>query len=425
MPFIHDRPECNQTVMSGYRAARMPTRRALALVVAFVVATSPVAVARAAWADAVSDKQQQVDRILARIDALGDQANRLNEQRNGAELQLQQAQAQLADAQQRLADLDTDTAGLQDDLKRFLVASYVVEGDDSGLAGLLDPAAAASSAARAGYTAALSGARGDVIESYQAAIQAQAQQRSQQATLTNRIQDATAQLARTQQQIDAVLGQQKSELAKAKGDLAAAVVAEQKRRAEEQARKDREEAAAAAARLAAQQAAADAARQSAAARLATPAPRTGAAPSGGGGAGAGGGGGGGGADGGGGAVPAPPVIAAASPRAAVAVRAALSQLGVPYAFATMEPGVSFDCSGLTKWAWGQAGVGMDHFTGSQLEEFPRVPLDQLLPGDLVFPDAGHVGIYIGNGQMVHAPRTGDVVKISNVVGRIWAAVRPG
>jgi cell wall-associated NlpC family hydrolase len=90
----------------------------------------------------------------------------------------------------------------------------------------------------------------------------------------------------------------------------------------------------------------------------------------------------------------------------------------------MSPGVSFDCSGLTKWAWSQAGVGMSHFTGSQIDEFPAVPLSQVLPGDLVFPGEGHVGIYIGNGQMVHAPRTGDVVKISPV-GELWAAVRPG
>jgi cell wall-associated NlpC family hydrolase len=378
-------------------------RAALRLIVA-LAAVAAILVPARAEAQSVGQAEAQVARILARIDQLGDQANRLNEQRNGTRLQLEQAQAELADAQQQLADLDRATEGLQSELRTFLVRSYVAGGDTTGLGGLLDPAAATASAARAGYAQALTGASSDAIENYQAAVRAQAQRRSEQAAITNRIADATTRLGQTQAQIEALLEAQRTELDKAKGDLAAAVAAEQKRRAEEAARRSREEAAAAAARLAAQQqAAADAARQQAAARVvvAGPAsPGTTRAP-----------------------VPVPSVPAA-SPRAAVAVRAALSQLGVPYVFASMEPGVSFDCSGLTKWAWSQAGVGMSHFTGSQLQQFPAVAAEQVLPGDLVFPDEGHVGIYLGNGQMIHAPRTGDVVKISPI-GRIWAAVRPG
>jgi cell wall-associated NlpC family hydrolase len=111
----------------------------------------------------------------------------------------------------------------------------------------------------------------------------------------------------------------------------------------------------------------------------------------------------------------------------VAVQAALSQLGVRYVFNTARPGVAFDCSGLTMWAWAQAGVSMDHYSYAQARQFPSVPVSDLQPGDLVFPGSlGHVGIYIGNGRYVHAPRTGDVVKVSTMnPARIVKAVRPG
>jgi cell wall-associated NlpC family hydrolase len=120
-------------------------------------------------------------------------------------------------------------------------------------------------------------------------------------------------------------------------------------------------------------------------------------------------------------------VPATSPGAATAVRAALSQLGVSYRFAAASPGVAFDCSGLTMWAWAQAGVSLPHFAVAQYAMLPHVSRDNLQPGDLVFfySDLHHVGIYIGNGQFVHAPRTGDVVKISPLAGRNFVgAARP-
>jgi cell wall-associated NlpC family hydrolase len=65
-------------------------------------------------------------------------------------------------------------------------------------------------------------------------------------------------------------------------------------------------------------------------------------------------------------------------------------------------------------AWRAAGVSMAHYSGSQAASFPKVGWDQLQPGDIVvfYADLHHVGLYIGGGQMIHAPRTGDVVKIA-------------
>jgi cell wall-associated NlpC family hydrolase len=98
------------------------------------------------------------------------------------------------------------------------------------------------------------------------------------------------------------------------------------------------------------------------------------------------------------------------------VAAALSQLGVPYQYATASPGVSFDCSGLTAWAWSQAGVSLPHQSRSQYAVLPHVSQGEAQPGDLVFyyNPIGHVGMYIGNGQMVHATHPGDVVKVAVV-----------
>lgn len=123
--------------------------------------------------------------------------------------------------------------------------------------------------------------------------------------------------------------------------------------------------------------------------------------------------------------PAPPPP---SSKAGVAVNAAMGQQGVPYRFAAEEPGVAFDCSGLTKYAWGRAGVYLPHQSRAQYASTPRVPKDAVQPGDLIFyySPIGHVGIYVGGGAMIHAPRTGDVVKVSNVNwGKVVGVSRPG
>lgn len=129
------------------------------------------------------------------------------------------------------------------------------------------------------------------------------------------------------------------------------------------------------------------------------------------------------------ATPAPaPQIPAASSRAGTAVNAAMTQLGVPWVFARSDPGVAFDCSGLTMWAWGTAGVSMAHQSRAQAASFPSVPSSQAKPGDLIFyySPISHVGMYIGGGQMVHAPNSGSVVNVTTVNwGKVVTVARPG
>jgi cell wall-associated NlpC family hydrolase len=102
-----------------------------------------------------------------------------------------------------------------------------------------------------------------------------------------------------------------------------------------------------------------------------------------------------------------------SGKAAIAVAAARGMLGVPYRAFQASPQTGFDCSGLTMWAWAQAGVHIPHQSGQQYATLPHVPLDQAQPGDLVFfySPISHVGIYIGNGQMIDSPHTGAVVRV--------------
>lgn len=106
---------------------------------------------------------------------------------------------------------------------------------------------------------------------------------------------------------------------------------------------------------------------------------------------------------------------APNPRAQIAVNFAMAQLGKPYVYGAAGPR-AFDCSGLTMAAWAAAGVSMSHSSSDQYYDFPHVSESQLQPGDLIiwYSTLHHVGIYIGNGKMIHAPHTGAVVEVGNV-----------
>jgi cell wall-associated NlpC family hydrolase len=117
-----------------------------------------------------------------------------------------------------------------------------------------------------------------------------------------------------------------------------------------------------------------------------------------------------------------------------AVAIAYRFLGVPYVWGGSTP-AGFDCSGLTMYVYAQLGIKLGHYTGFQYYAGLRVSRDQLQPGDLLFFHANsagvpqHEGMYIGNGQFIHAPHTGDVVKVSSLFDTRYAlayvgAVRP-
>jgi cell wall-associated NlpC family hydrolase len=124
-------------------------------------------------------------------------------------------------------------------------------------------------------------------------------------------------------------------------------------------------------------------------------------------------------------VPAPvpsPVPAGGHPEAAAI---AARYLGVPYRWGGASP-AGFDCSGFVLYVYAQLGISLPHYTVAQYSAGTPVARDQLEPGDLVFFDGlGHVGIYIGGDQFIHAPHTGDVVKVSSLSESWYAATYVG
>ncbi|RVX39365.1 cell wall-associated NlpC family hydrolase [Nonomuraea polychroma] len=123
-------------------------------------------------------------------------------------------------------------------------------------------------------------------------------------------------------------------------------------------------------------------------------------------------------------------IARQKAKAEKAVAAARNQIGDPYRYGATGPG-AFDCSGLTQYAWKKAGVKIPRVAASQFAGIKRkVSWKNLQPGDLMFfRGLGHVGMYVGNGKMLHSPRTGERVRVDKLSS--WrkasfvGAVRPG
>jgi cell wall-associated NlpC family hydrolase len=118
-----------------------------------------------------------------------------------------------------------------------------------------------------------------------------------------------------------------------------------------------------------------------------------------------------------------PASLAASGRDGAALNIARTQMGVPYIWGGETPGVGFDCSGLVQWAYSAAGIVLPRTSQDQWAALPHLPAGATMqPGDLVFfagsdgtmTAPGHVGIYIGNGQMLDAPYTGTDIRIDTI-----------
>jgi peptidoglycan DL-endopeptidase CwlO len=115
----------------------------------------------------------------------------------------------------------------------------------------------------------------------------------------------------------------------------------------------------------------------------------------------------------------PAVIPVAPPpdgsKASEVIAIAVQYLGIPYVWGGASPWQGFDCSGLTTYVFAQIGISLPHHAASQYNYGTPVSQDDLQPADLVFFNGlGHMGMYIGGGQFIHAPHTGDVVKISSI-----------
>jgi peptidoglycan DL-endopeptidase CwlO len=108
-------------------------------------------------------------------------------------------------------------------------------------------------------------------------------------------------------------------------------------------------------------------------------------------------------------------------RASTVIAFALAQVGKPYVWAAAGPG-GYDCSGLVLAAYARVGIRLPHQTGGIIGYGRHVTRSQLQPGDIVFPQSGHVAVYLGNNMIVHAPHSGDHVRVASLYG-FYSAVR--
>jgi cell wall-associated NlpC family hydrolase len=124
------------------------------------------------------------------------------------------------------------------------------------------------------------------------------------------------------------------------------------------------------------------------------------------------------------ATPAPALLAPVKTSRASAVQNALDKIGSPYRYGADGPN-SFDCSGLVQWAFEQEGVSLPRTSRAMSHVGTPVSRDELRPGDLVFfyKPVSHVGIYIGNGKIVHASNRKSPVKVSDMSGMKYNSAR--
>ena len=374
---------------------RHPLRRRAVAAFAAILA-STVLMPTVVVAQSIDDQRREVERIVDELDRLHVKADTLAEDYAVAMDDQRRLSEDIAIAESRVADREAELASLQGDLATVAVRAFTRSGTDVLGPLLSDAATYSDNLQRDQYSRiALSvgaGTTDDLGETIRELGIERAeldQLRSESEELSVDISDKLALV----EEWTSAYEDAKSEAETRLGDL---IEAEEQRRSQEAFERLQRE-------LEAQRAAAA--------------------------AGATSGGSSGGS--GGGSASSAPVISnypAPSGLAGVAIQAALGQLGVPYRYAQASPGVAFDCSGLTYYAWAQAGVSLPRNSRMQAAAIPRVPIAAAQPGDLLFyySPISHVGIYLGNGQLVHAPNTGTHVKVSNVRwGKVVAVGRPG
>ena len=413
-----------------------PRRRWALLVAASLAAGASFLGADPVAADPIDNQRQRVQELTDELEQLEETSDILAEDYVTALDEQRRLEAEVAAAAQQVAEREAQVNALRGDLAEVAVQAFMGAGTN-GLGPVFNDSSAYTEDLQRDQLARVALSAGDATTDE--LDEAVADLNEQRGVLEDREDEAAAAAAEVEQAQQATEAK-KTEYQQARSDaeseLGRLIQEEEERRARESYERMQREAEEAAARAAEaqRQAEADAQREAEAASVAVAAPPSddggssnqdnGSESGGGGGNGGGSGGGGGGAS----SASSAPNIPPASSRAETAVNAALTQLGVPYQFAQSSPGEAFDCSGLTAWAWAQAGVSLPHQSRAQAASVPNVPPSAAQPGDLIFyySPISHVGIYIGNGQLVHAPNSGDVVKIGNVNwGKVTAVGRPG
>ena len=387
---------------------------ALAIAVSTLLApaTLSIGLTPAAAQDTIADKQREARRLSSEIAAQGRRISVLAEEYNLARIESDRIAAELDAAATALRATDAKAVELRATLKTQAVESYVRGGALPALAMLVETKTIDDISVRREYVDSVANRIGDTLDALR---QVKGDLEQQRRDLGDARDDARAALAEVEaKRAEATAAQEEQErlLRQVEGELAELVAAEERRRAEAEAARVQEE-------LAARRAREEAAAREAAARRAatttTAAPRVAATPS----------------------TTAPrrttTTVAPAgppdgsdtgttppapSPGAAAAIEEAKRQLGKPYEYGGSGPD-TFDCSGLTAWAWRAGGKSLPHSSQAQWSATSRVDITQIAPGDLLFYGSPihHVGLYVGDGQMIEAPETGKNVRYASIYRR--------
>ena len=382
------------------RAARSLTAAVVALA-ALLVAPSVVS---AQPRQTVGDLQAQAKQIAQRLNDLNSKSDSLDEAYLQAQDELASLKAKLADNEAAVAKATSDFSADKDLAKHYAVAAYV-QGDPVDPV-LLQQDDKADASRRSTFLKRAQGDRQQVIAEVDASRGKLDDSRKALQQAKDKIDQKVAAAGKAKSDLQDTIKQQQQVQQAVNGQLGAAVHAEQARLAAAQAAASEK-----AARNAAAAAAAAAARPVASIPVPAASKSTSSSND--------------NADNadqadtsvdGGDTQSAFPDPGPATPGALAAIAAAKAQLGVPYRWGASAPGSGFDCSGLVLYAWGQAGVSLPHSSRAMHAMTQRISADQLQPGDLIFggDPVHHVGLYVGNGLMIHAPHTGDVVKISSI-----------
>ena len=376
-------------------------RRALRPLVTIMSAAGAALVA-AALLPAVASQAAQpttVAQAEAQLDALNNQAEIASEQYNGAQERLTQALQTASAATAAAGRAHSDVVTEQGKVGALAAESYESGGLSQGLAIILNTTDPSQAMTRVSMLQQLSTSQSSLLAAAQTADQVYQQSSAAASQATATAAKLSADLAQKQAQINAALAQSKQVLATLTAAQRAQLIAAQKAKdAADQAKAQIALAAFNKAQAAQAAAARSAASRTAAARAATAAAAEAANKT---------------------LIKtvALPQSSGGSSVAQRAVTAAMTRLGDRYVFGATGP-TRFDCSGLVQWAYRQAGISTTHYTGTLYNDYRHIPESQLKPGDLVFfyRDHHHVGIYIGNGLMINAPHTGDVVRIASIAG---------
>ncbi len=424
------------------------------IVVASAVAVAPVMTPfGSAGASPIDDQRAEVQRITDELERLEREADILAEDYVTAIDEHRQLEEEVAKAEKAVAAKEAEVEALRGELSDVAVRAFTNSGAD-GLGPMFSDSSQYTESLQRDQLSRIALSTGTAsTDQLDEAVADLHEERERLEDKREEAKEKAEQVEAAREATEARKAEYQEARADAEAKLGQLIREEEERRARESYERMQREAEEAAARAAAEQAAAAAAAQQQQNQLASQGASAPATTSGG-----GGGGGGGGGSANVLAVRAPEAPAApqtpsteaprpaptpapepepepqqpsypqASSRAGTAVNAALSQLGVPYRFAASTPGVAFDCSGLTSWAWGQAGVYLPHQSRQQYNSVPHVPVSAAQPGDLLFfySPISHVSIYLGNGQHVHAPNSGSVVNVATVRwGNVVGVGRPG